>query len=124
MPKNMLWKDAKIQKVHDQIIGHITELPNNIRSIENKFNMELLTMIACMVEHKISNTGKKDKMRIDKKLIVIQIYNSLYGTLKPDEIMTITKNIEYLHDNNHIKKYPLLTVVKSTVVSWLKKKLL
>lgn len=124
MPKNQLWKDAKVQKVHDHIVEHISNLPSNIRNTEHKFNMELLTMVSCMVEHKISNQGKKDKLKIDKKGVVIQVYNSLFGTLKPDELQIISKNIEYLHDNNKIVKYPLWTVAKASIIGWLKKKLL
>jgi hypothetical protein len=124
MPKNQLWKDAKVQKAHDMIVEHISNLPSNIRSTEHKFSMELLTMITCMVEHKINNQGKKDKLKIDKKSVVIQVYNSLYGTLKPDDLQIISKNIEYLHDNNQIVKYPLWTVAKASIVGWLKKKLL
>lgn len=124
MPKNQLWKDAKVQKAHDMIVEHISNLPSNIRSSEHKFSMELLTMITCMVEHKINNKGRKEKMKVDKKSLCIQIYNSLYGTLKPDEIQIISKNIEYLHDNNQIVKYPLWTVAKASIIGWLKKKLL
>jgi hypothetical protein len=120
-PKNQLWKAAKVAKVHHRILERITNLPDVIR--KDKHNMELLLMICNMVENSITNTGKKDKLKIDKKALAIQVLGSLFGDLNPQDIETISKNIEYLHDNNQIEKFSALVVVTSTVVSWLKKKL-
>lgn len=119
-PQNQLWKEAKISKVHQRILEKITSMPDVIR--KDKFNMELLTMICCMIENSINNTGKKEKMRINKKDLAIKVVVSLFGTVTPQEIESIAKNIEYLHDNDKIVKYSAWVVVTSTVIDWLKKK--
>lgn len=80
-------------------------------------------MICNMVECSINNTGKKDKLKIDKKGLAIQVLSSLFGDLKPDDIQTISTSIEYIHDNNQIEKFSPLVIITSTVVSWLKRKL-
>jgi DNA replication protein DnaD len=121
-PKNQLWKDSKIAKTQQKILDTITSYPHDIR--KDKFNMELLTMICCMIEHSINNTEKKDKLKIDKKALCIQIYNSLFGQISPTDIETISKNIEYLHDNNQIIKYSVFVVVSKSIYGWLKKKVL
>lgn len=79
-------------------------------------------MICCMIENSINNTGKKEKMRIDKKDLAIKVVVSLFGTVTPQEIESIAKNIEYLHDNDKIVKYSAWVVITSTVIDWLKKK--
>jgi len=121
-PRNQLWKDAKISKTHQKILDKITSLPSEVR--QDKNNMELLTMVCCMVEHSIDNKEKKDKLKIDKKDLVLKIYNSLYGNLTPQDLDTINKNIEYLHDNNQIIKYHFITVLTAGCIEWFKKKVL
>lgn len=120
-PKNGLWKEAKIAKVQSQILDRITNFPEPIR--RDKFNMELILMICLMIEQKIDNTGKKDKMKIDKKLIAIQIIQSLFGQLRPEEIKTITDHIEYLHDHGEIVKIPWYKAVPAFLYEWAVKKL-
>lgn len=121
-PRNQLWKDAKISKVHQRILDKITSMPHEVR--KDKFNMEMLTMICCMVEHSINNKDQKEKLKIDKKDLVIKVFASLFGTLTPQDIETISKNIEYLHDNDKIIKYSLLVVFTSGCWDWFKKKVI
>jgi hypothetical protein len=121
-PKNQLWKEAKISKVHQRILEKISSMPSEVR--KDKFNMEMLTMICCMIEHSIDNKDKKDKLKIDKKDLAIRIMASLFGTLTPQDIETISKNIEYLHDNDKIVKYSFWIVIASGCWDWFKKKVI
>jgi hypothetical protein len=122
-PANQLWKDAKISKVHKRILERITDMPHEIR--ENKHNMELLSLICNMIENSgIKNREKNDKLKIDKKQLLIQIYKSLYGNLTPQDCEILSKNIEFLHDNNHIVAHPWYRLVTSCLVDWLKRKVL
>lgn len=120
-PQNQLYKEAKIAKVKQRALEALTNFPDVIR--KDKHNMELLLMVCNIVENSITNTGKKDRMKIDKKVLVIEILNSLFGDLRPDDITTIGKNIEYLVDNNQIQKFSPWIIVTSTCIDWLKKKL-
>lgn len=119
-PQNTLYKDYKVAKVQKQILEKITDLPSEIR---NKHSMELLKMVCNCIEASINNKGKKDKMKIDKKLVCIQIYSSLFGNISPIDIDTIQKNIEYLNDNDQIVKYGFFKVATATAWSWIKSKL-
>lgn len=120
-PQNQLYKEAKIAKVKQRALEALTNFPDVIR--KDKHNMELLLMVCNIVENSITNTGKKDRMKIDKKVLVIEILNSLFGELRPDDITTIGKNIEYLVDNNQIQKFSKWVILTTTCVSWLKRKL-
>lgn len=119
-PQNTLYKDYKIAKTQTQILEKITNLPAETR---NKHSMELLKLVCLCLEHSIDNKGKKDKMKICKKTLVIQIYTALFGNISPVDIDTISKNIEYLFDNGQIFKYSKWVIFSSSALSWVKSKL-
>jgi hypothetical protein len=85
--------------------------------------MELILMICLCIEQKIDNSDKKDKLKIDKKVVAVQILQSLFGTLKPDDIKTITDHIEYLHDHGEIVRIPWWKMIPAFILDWLRKKL-
>lgn len=122
-PQNGLWKDAKIAKVHARLLDTITNLPHEIR--ENRLNMEFVSLVCNMIENcGINNKDKADKLKIDKKTLFIQLYKSLYGNVTPQDIETLSKNIEFLHDNGHIVKHPSWKLCAYGVVNWIKRKVL
>lgn len=77
-----------------------------------------------MIEHSIDNKKKKERMKIDKKLLLIEIYGSLFGNLSPSDCDMLSKNIEFLIDNGHIFRQPTWKVCAYGVVDWLKRKIL
>jgi hypothetical protein len=122
-PQNGLWKEAKIAKVHARILDGITNLPSEVR--ENRHNMELVLLVCNMIENcGINNSSKSDKLKIDKKVLLIQVYKSLYGNISPIDIDTIQKNVEFLHDNGHIVRHPTWKLCAYGVVDWIKRKVL
>ena len=120
-PKNELYRTAKIAKTKAKILDRLSDLPVEVR--KDKMNIEFLLLVCNAVEHCIDNTGKKDKQRIDKKLLVMDIMNSLFGAISPQEANSICANIEYLHDNNQIVKYAFWRVASACLIEWCKKKL-
>lgn len=85
--------------------------------------MELILMICLCIEQKINNKDRTAKLKIDKKVIAVQIIQSLFGQLKPDDIKTITDHIEYLHDHGEIVKIPWWKMIPAFIVDYLRKKL-
>lgn len=119
MPKNGLAKDAKINSLVQKIIQKVAEIPNHN---EYKNNMELLKMVCVMVEHAIDN--KHEKIKIEKKDIVFQVWTRLFNGLQPKELTDLGNNIEYLWQNGQIKKKKLWSVVKHSVSDWFNRKIL
>jgi translation initiation factor 2B subunit (eIF-2B alpha/beta/delta family) len=101
-------------------LDKITDLPAEIR---NKHSTELLKMVCNCIEASIDNKDKSNKMKIDKKLVCVQIYSTLFGNITPADLEVIAKNIEYLHDNNQIIKYSFWKVATATAWNWIKSKL-
>jgi hypothetical protein len=122
-PANGLWREAKIAKVHKRVLERLTDLPKEVR--ENKHNMELLSLVCNLIENAgIENKIKGDKLRIDKKQLLIMVYSSLYGNLSPADCDLLSKNIEFLHDNNHIIKLASWKMMLYCVADWFKRKVL
>lgn len=121
-PANGLWKDSKVAKVKNRILERVTEIPHEARN--NKHSSELLLLVCNMIEHSIDNKKKKDRLKIDKKLLLIEIYGSLFGNLSPSDCDMLSKNIEFLIDNGHIFRQPTWKVCAYGVVDWLKRKIL
>ena len=122
-PANGLWKDAKISKIHNKVLERLTELPLEVRA--NKHNMELLSLVCNLIENAgINNKEKCAKLKIDKKQLLIQIYNSLYGSISPADCELLSKNIEFLHDNGHIVKLSSWQMFAYCIAGWFKRKVL
>lgn len=121
-PANGLWKDAKIAKVKSLILEKVTDIPHEAR--DNKNSTELLLLICNMIEHSVDNKGKKTRLRIDKKCLLISIYKGLFDSLSPDDCNMLSKNIEFLHDNGHIVRQSALKVCVYGVIDWVKRKVL
>jgi hypothetical protein len=122
-PANGLWKDAKVAKVHKRILERLTDLPHEVR--ENKHNMEFVSLVCNMIENSgINNSKKSKKVQIDKKQLLIMIMKSLYGELTPADCELYSKNIEFLHDNNHIVNHPTWKKCMYGIVDWVKRKIL
>ena len=119
-PANGLWKEAKIHKTVAKIVEKITSLPAPVR--QDKHNMELLLMICLMIETEINNTDKKDKLKIDKKALALQILQQVFGQMQPNDIISIGNHIDYLHDHSMIVKIPLWKIIPASCWAWLKGK--
>lgn len=121
-PANGMWKDAKIAKAHARILERLTNIPQEARN--NKHSMELVSLVCNMIEHSIDNSKKSDKLKIDKKSLMIQVMKSLFGELSPADCDLYSKNIEFLHDNGHIVRQAGWKVCLYGLVDWLKVKVL
>lgn len=115
-PQNALYRDAKVSKLVNKILDKVSSIPNYQ---EHRQDMELLRMITIMIEHSVNNKDKK--VKIDKADIVFQIYNKLFDKITPSEINSIKSNIEYLHNNGHIKKIGCINVIVGILKDWFKR---
>lgn len=118
-PKNKLNKDIKIKVLIAKIIERIGDIP---QFSEYRSNQEMLLLICSIVENEINN--KKNKIKIDKKDIVLQCYVKLFNDkMTPTELKTIDDNIEFIWENKLIlKKVGCHIKVYEVVKDWVVKK--
>lgn len=115
-PKNSLSRETKKQK----LLGQITEKLERVMSSQLKKNdLEFISLVCNIVENVIS---KKDK--INKKEFVFDIFQMLYNNELTQEDKTMIGNhIEYLWENEQIKKVDIFTKTKAIVGSWFHRKI-
>ena len=77
-----------------------------------------------MTEHLINNQKKQLNEKIDKKNLVIEAYKQLFHNVTPQDLTNLSDNIEYLYNNNKIKKVKITDVVSKSCIDWIKRKIL
>jgi len=104
-PQNSLRVDQKKTKIKNAIIEKVKSL--GLSNLDNlKLDNELLSLIMNFIENSI-----KKKYKIDKKELLLDIYNELYPNLTQEEKMNLIKNHQFLYENDFLSKIPSSTVV-------------
>jgi len=111
--KNSLIKDQRVADLSIIVKEKISSLPTNI---SYKNNTELILYVCKLVENVIF---KKDGL--NKKDLVINILRPLLG-LTDAEVKLTGEIIEFLHSNGLIQRIKQVKKLKSSIVSWFKKK--
>ena len=95
---------------------------NNQNPFENlqqyKQDIEFLKLVANMIEFQV-----KKKYDIDKKDLLLKIYDSVFQNFTDDEKENVKKNIEFIYQNKHIKKVSYYKLFVCGLSECLKKKL-
>ena len=112
--KNNLLVDWKKQDIKTKILNRVNEL--NIVIAQYKNDNDFLILICNLVEYLVS---KKDN--IDKKELVLLIYNDLFG-LTPEEQATLKNNVDIVHLQNKIKKVSMWKLFKCGIYEYFRKK--
>jgi len=105
-----LQKDVKVDQLQKILQNRLSEL--NMLQLKYKLDNELLSYICNMVEHFVL---KYDK--IDKKQFVLDFMKSNFSATDED-LEIISKAIEYLHSNKHIKKVSYYKLFKTFLKEW------
>ena len=105
--QNSLAVDVKRIEIKNKIITRIGELGLVISNYRN--STEFLLLILNLIEHLVV---KKDK--INKKELAIEVLNEVFG-LNELERNNINSNIDFLHQNNNIKKVSMWKLFKCGV---------
>lgn len=111
--KNSLVKDQRIADLSAIVKDKIASLPPNV---SYKNNTELILYVCKLVENVIN---KKDGL--NKKDLVINILRPLLG-LTDAEVKLTGEIIEFLHSNGLIQRIKQVKKLKSSIISWFKKK--
>lgn len=90
-----------------QVAKHKTDLRSaivaKVEEIENhkalKFDNELLIFVCNCIENALD-------IKMDKKVLALQIYEQLFDELSPDDKAILSSSIEFLWSNKLIKKMP------------------
>ena len=99
---------------------------DGIRNLKNfgslKYNSKLILDVCNHVER--SSCVRKSKQKVNKKEIVLQIFDLAYETLDPEARANISDIIDGLHDDGKIQIEPFIKWFGKATLNWVSKKLL
>lgn len=104
----------KKEQVFNAIVEHLKSLP--LGKIENHFT-EILKLVMTLVENMIVKSDK-----VDKKELVIQIFQSVYPQISQDKIKIIETDIEFLLSHGLIIKVSTARKYAGYCFQWIIKK--
>ena len=110
--RHFLWHTI-VQKVVDKV----KEIPN---VQELRGNTELCLLVCNIVENLVE---KGNKHKLDKEALVVDALNAVFS-LNADEIEQVKNTVQFLWDNDKIKKLPRLKFIAGVVFQWVSKKFL
>lgn len=118
-PQNNLLTDFKRNEIKTAIVERLKEMfKNNI--LQYKFDNEFLLLTCSLIEYYV-----KKKYNIDKKPLLIEIYDDVFlGSLSCMDKEQVKNNIEFLFNNKKIKKLSNYKLFKTSCKEWIKKKFL
>ena len=112
--KNSLIKDQRIADLNIIVKDKLASLPP---SISYKNNSEFILYVCKLVENVVCKADG-----LNKKELVLNILKPLLG-LNDAESKVAGEIIEFLHSNGLIQAIKKSKKIKSSIVSWLKKKI-
>jgi len=115
-PKNSLLRDKTFNDVKELVLKRLQEFQNIDKY---KFNNEFLSLACSLLEHLV-----KKEHKINKKELLLEVYDVLFPNLTMDEKQQISINVEFLLDNKQIKKLSAYKLYKAGVKEWFSKKFL
>jgi hypothetical protein len=115
-PKTSLLSDKRFADIKEIILKRLQEFANLDKY---KFNNEFLSLACSLIEHLVK---KKDK--INKKELLLSIYDVLFPEINLEDKQQISSNVEFLLDNKQIKKIGKYKLFKSSVNEWITRKFL
>lgn len=116
VPKNGLDRTLKKADIVNKIIKRVQEFPD-FRTYKD--DMETLLFVCILVEHLVIN--KKNKEKMDKKDIVLEVYEKCFGNGINKDV--VAKNIQFLFDNKRIKKVSFIQYICGSLSEWFNRKI-
>ena len=117
VPKNGLDRTIKKAEIINKIIKRVQDFPD-FRNFKD--DMETLLFVCMLVEHLVIN--KKNKEKIDKKELVIEVYEKCFGSNNVSK-ETISRNVQFLFDNKRIKKISIIRIICGSLNEWFNRKI-
>ena len=116
-PKNSLKRDLKVTQIKEQVLTRLREF----KDIQKyKHSNEYLNLAVNLIEYLVTN--KNDK--INKKELLLSVWDELFPDLTTEDKQQISQNVEYLFDNDMIKKVSRFRLYCCGIKEWVSRKFL
>ena len=75
-------------------------------------SVDLILFLANLIENSIDKKTKKGDPAIDKKALLVQVYQKLFPLSSQDDLAWVSSTVQSLYSQGLIKKTPLSTKIK------------
>ena len=116
--KNNLSKHNVVYSLIDQISSKIKLIPQYEKI---RIEIELVKCVANIVENYVQKNNSKQKNKVDKKQLVIDSLHEVFN-YNDQERNLVSSLIDYLFNNEQIKKSSFYKLSKNLLISFIKKK--
>lgn len=107
LPKIKLKNTLKAHVIEQKLFNLITcELKGIPNIAEIQHNIELVEYVCNLIENSVKKNNRKSKSRVDKKKVVIRIFQTFFG-LDDRQVEILDGQIDYLYQNGQIARLPL-----------------
>lgn len=113
--KNSLDAHATFYTLLDDVVKIFSSIPEYQKL---KSDPEAILLICRILEVKIG----KNTHNIDKKELVVLIYQKIFGEMTPEEKSILKSHIQFLYDNGKIKGVSVLKSLYSFGINYIKSK--
>ena len=116
--KNNLSKHNVVYSLIDQISSKIKLIPQYEKI---RIEIELVKCVANIVENYVQKNNSKQKNKVDKKQLVIDSLHEVFN-YNDQERNLVSSLIDYLFNNNQIRRSSFYKLTKNFLISFIKKK--
>lgn len=85
-------------------------------------DLEFLSLACNLAEHIVDQQKKHFKnLKIDKLKLVVDVFTVIYDNITEQDKETLKQNIQFIYDNEMIKKVSTVRVLKKGLTRWITK---
>ena len=116
--KNSLKKHNIVYSLIEQVSEKIKQIPQHEKL---RVEIELVKNVCLIVENMVSKKNKKSKQPIDKKQLVVDALTAVFSYSEQEKGLIISL-IDFLFNNDQIKRLPYYKLAKNLFISFVNQK--
>jgi hypothetical protein len=118
-PKNGLLIKQLNSKVFKTLYEELSTFDTNKELLND---LEFLSLSCNLCEHIVDQQKKHFKaLKLDKMKLVVSVFVVIYDSMTEEDIERLKQNIQFIYDNEMIKKVSTVRVLKKGLSSWISK---
>lgn len=115
-PKNSLLTKQLYSKAFKALYEELSDFDSKKQLLKD---MEFLSLACNLCEHVVDQQKKHFKtLKIDKMKLVVDVFKVIYD-MTPEDEDTLKQHIQFVHENDMIKKVSTSRYIKKKLSSWI-----
>ena len=120
-PKNSLLTKQLFSKAFKALYQELSEFDTKKELLND---MEFLALACNLAEHIVDQQKKHLKtLKIDKMKLVVDVFKVIYDSMTEQDVETLQQHIQFVFDNDMIKKVSTIRYIKKRLSTWISKQL-